>query len=174
MFSKNTLASALILTVPALIAEFLLLVGTVGVSLPWDRYSAVSTLKIETNLSRLHFITDNKRFTVIQSFAGPRLRDVVLRESFRADQADGVEGPPEGEVTVERLDGRNITWRFEEPGHRGEVVTDNLYKVVKYGCCDAAPIYAYFSQADGHKLRTARGSELSRDDLEALDRSISR
>ena len=49
----------------ALIVEFILLEGIVGVSLPQDRNSAVSSLEIKTKGTSLHFITRNKRFIVV-------------------------------------------------------------------------------------------------------------
>ena len=50
--------------VSALIAEFILLEGAFGISLPSDRDSAVSSLEVKTKGTELHFITRNRRFTV--------------------------------------------------------------------------------------------------------------
>jgi hypothetical protein len=49
----------------ALIAEFFILEGTIGISVPSDRNSALSTLEIRDQGRELHFITLNKRFTVV-------------------------------------------------------------------------------------------------------------
>jgi hypothetical protein len=164
------------IVVGALIAEFLFLEGTIGISLPSDRYSALSSLEIKDKATGLHFITRNRRFTVVDFWTahGSRREALVLRESVFRDQEDGVEGPPDATVTVEAMNGKNVTWTFREPGERGEVVTNNLYKVVKLGCCDAPNTYTYFSLADGRKVRTNRHVELSRDELVALDSSIAR
>ena len=159
----------------ALIAEFVVLEGTIGISLLPDRYSALSTLEIKTERTRLHFITRNKRFTVVDFSRehGSRLESLVLRESFVADRSDGVEGPPDATVTVEAMNGKEVRWTFREPGQRGDAVTENLYMVTKLGCCGAPNTYTYFSLADGRKVGTKQ-SVLSRDELEALDLSIAR
>jgi hypothetical protein len=49
----------------ALIGEFFILEGTIGISVPSDRNSALSTLEIRDQGRELHFITLNKRFTVV-------------------------------------------------------------------------------------------------------------
>jgi len=150
-----------------MVAEFLFLEGTVGVSLPGDRYSAVSTLDIKVKGSDGgdHFITRNNRFTVVR---GP----LVLRETFFVDKADGVEGPPEANVTVQAMSDSMMKWSFHEPGEFGEVVTDRLYMVTRYGNGETGNLYTYFSLMDGRKVQTRRYSQLSTDELVALDRSI--
>jgi hypothetical protein len=56
-----------VILVVALIAEFLLLEGTTGVSLPSDRNSAMSRIDVKVKGNgALHFITLNKRFTVVE------------------------------------------------------------------------------------------------------------
>jgi len=65
--------------VSALVAEFLLLEGTLGVSLPSDRDSAVSSLEIKTKGTELHFITRNRRFTVLDFWTkDPHSQPLVL------------------------------------------------------------------------------------------------
>ena len=160
----------------ALIAEFIVLEGTTGISLPSDRYSALSTLVIKYQGTGLHFITQNSRFSAVDYWTnqGSRMETLVLRESFFADREDGVEGTPRATVTVEAMNGKNVKWTFREPGQRGDVVTDRLYKVTEFGCCDAPSTYTYFSLADGRRVRTKQPVELSGAELQALDLSIAR
>src|ERR1035441_5153854 len=68
----------------ALIAEFVLLEGTLGVSLPKDRNSAVSRLEIKVKGTEQHFITRNRRFTVVELLTehGTRSEPLVLRETI--------------------------------------------------------------------------------------------
>jgi hypothetical protein len=160
----------------ALVAEFILLEGTIGISLPSDRYSAVSSLETKTKGTELHFITRNRRFTVVDFLTdhGSHREPLVLRESFFMDRADSVEGPPDATVTVEALSGNNVRWTFHEPGERGDAVTDNIYMVTRFGGGERGNTFTYFSLADGRKVRTNRYVQLSRDELEALDLSIAK
>lgn len=163
-----------IVLVGALVAEFLLLEGTMGISFPSDRNSALSTLEIKTKRAELHFITRNKRFTVVDFLTahGTRREALVLRESFFMDREDSVEGPPNAAVTVEALNGKDVRWTFREAGERGDVVTNNLYMVTAYGGGERGNAYTYFSLADGRKVRTKQYVALSRGELEALDLSV--
>ncbi len=160
----------------ALIAEFFILESTIGISVPSDRNSALSTLEIRDQGRDLYFITRNKRFTVVDFWTdhGTRREALVLRESFFMDRRDSVEGPPDATVTVEALRGKDVSWTIQEPGERGDVVTDNLHKVTKYSNGETPKIYTYFSLADGRKVRTNQSVELSRDELETLDISIAK
>jgi hypothetical protein len=154
----------------ALIAEFVVLEGTLGVSLPKDRNSAVSSVEIKEKGTEQHFITRNRRFTVVELLTehGTRSEALVLRETVFVDREPSVEGPPNASVTVEALNVRDLRWTFQEPGERGEPVTGNVYLVTKFGCCDAPPTYTYFSLRDGSKLRTMH-NKLNNDELAALD-----
>ncbi|HEV2696400.1 MAG TPA: hypothetical protein VGU90_00295, partial [Terriglobales bacterium] len=144
-----------VILVVALIAEFLLLEGTLGVSLPSDRNSAMSTIEVKVKGTDLdHFVTLNKRFTVVELLSKRGSEDLVLRESFFTDLQFGVEGPPNATVTVEAMNGKDVRWTFHEPGQRGEPVTGDVYQVTKLGCCDSPPTYTYFSLTDGAKLRS--------------------
>jgi len=155
----------------ALIAEFLLLEGTLGVSLPSDHNSAMSTIDVKLKGTAVHFITRNKRFTVVELLSKRGSEDLVLRESFDTDLEFGVEGPPNATVTVEAMNSKDVKWNFHEPGQRGEPVTGDLYQVTKLGCCDAPPTYTYFSLKDGTKLRSSH-NKLNSDELAALDASV--
>jgi len=157
-----------------LMAEFFFLEGTFGISLPSDRYSAVSRLELKTKGLDDHFITHNYRFGTVDYLIahGKKSQTLVLRESFVADRNRGAEGPPNATVTVEGIRDAKVQWTFQEPGQRGDAVTDNLYMVTKFGCCDAPSVYTYFSLADGRKVRTSKGVQLSTKDLEALDGSV--
>jgi hypothetical protein len=162
-----------VVLVAALIVEFFALEGTLGVSLPSDRNSAVSRIdiKVKGSAGSTHFITLNKRFTVVEVILKRGAEDLVLRESFFADREDGAEGPPNATVTVEAMNGNNVRWTFSEPGQRGEPVTGDVYRVTKLGCCDAPPTYTYFSLKDGTKLRSTH-DVLNGKELEALDASV--
>src|SRR5258708_966705 len=78
----------------ALIAEFLILEGVVGISLPSDRGSAVSSYEIRDKGTELHFITRNKRFTLVDLWLphASTTETLVLRESFVMDRQAGMEG----------------------------------------------------------------------------------
>jgi hypothetical protein len=160
-----------VILVAALVVEFFLLEGTLGVSLPSDRDAATSRIDIKVKGTEPHFITLNKRFTVVELLSKRGLEDLVLRESFFTDQVFGVEGPPNATVTVEAMNGNDVRWRFSEPGQRGEPVTGDVYRVTKLGCCDAPRTYTYFSLKDGTKLRSTH-DELNSKELEALDASV--
>jgi hypothetical protein len=155
----------------ALIAEFVILEGVVGISLPSDRGSVVSSYEIRQKGTELHFITRNKRFSIVDLFSkhGSAREALVLRESFLMDRQDGIEGA-NSLVKVEALDGKAVRWSFEESGERGEVM-DQVFEVTKLGCCAAPPTYTYFSLRDGKKLRTTH-TELNRDEFAALDQSL--
>lgn len=156
------------------IGEFLFFEGTIGVSVPSDRNSALSTLEIKTKGTDIHFITRNKRFTVVDYWYahGTRREALILRESFFMDREDGREGPPDATVTVEAMRGRDVRWAFHEAGERGDVVTNKLYMVTKFNGGEIGNLYTYFSLADGRKVRSNRYIALSTSELEALDSSI--
>ena len=151
----------------ALITEFFLLEGLLGISFPSDRGSAVSTYEIREKGTAVHFVTRNKRFSISDLYTrhGTAREALVLRESVVTDRQDGIEGD-HSTVKVEALDGRSVKWSFEEPGERGQVI-NQVYEVTKYGCCDAPNMYTYFSLRDGRKLRTVH-LELNSDELGAL------
>jgi hypothetical protein len=161
--------------VVALLLEFIVLEGTLGISWPKDRYSAVSRLEVNVKGTDIHYITQNKRFTVVNNFLtehGSRREELILRESFYTDLEDGAEGPPEATVAVEAVNGNNVRWSFREPGERGDAVTDEVYMVTNDGGGEIGNTYTYFSLANGTKLRTDRYSQLSTNELEDLDRSV--
>jgi len=171
VMSKRAIVFTVILVI-ALVAEFVLLEGTLGVSLPSDRNSAVSTIEVKVKGTGAdHFITLNRRFTVVERTQKRGIEDLVLRESFFADWEPGVEGPPNAIVTVEAMNGKDVRWTFREPGQRGEPATGNVYLVTKLGCCDAPPTYTYFSLKDGTKLRSVN-DKLNDHELAALDASV--
>jgi hypothetical protein len=157
----------------ALIAEFVLLEGTLGVSLPKDRNSAVSTLEIKVKGTEPHFITRNRRFTVVELLTehGTRSEVLVLRETLFMDRAPDVEGPPNATVTVEAMNGEDVRWTFQEPGERGEPVTGDVYLVTKFSGGETPATYTYFSLRDGSKLRAIH-NKLSDDELAVLDASV--
>ncbi len=167
---KPAFVLAVILPV-ALIAEFVVLEGLVGISLPSDRGSAVSSYAIREKGTELHFITRNKRFSVVDLWSkhGSAVEALVLRESFVMDRQEGIEGA-KSMVKVEALDGKAVRWSFEEAGERGQVM-NQVYEVTKFGCCDAPNTYTYFSLRDGKKLRSTH-TELNRDEFVALEQSL--
>lgn len=71
----------------ALIAEFVALEGTLGISLPLNHGSAVSSYEIRETGMETHFITRNSRFTIVDLWSkhGTARQALVLRESFRRD-----------------------------------------------------------------------------------------
>lgn len=154
-----------------LVAEFVILEGVVGISVPSDRGSAVSSYEIREKGKDLHFITRNKRFSIVNLWTrhGSVREALVLRESFVIDREDGIEGDS-STVKVEALEGKAVKWSFEEAGERGQTL-GQVYEVTKVGCCDAANTYSYFSLRDGKKLHTTH-VELNRDEFSALEKAL--
>lgn len=155
----------------ALIAEFVTLEGVFGISLPSDRGSAVSSYEIREKRTELHFITRNKRFSIVDLWSkhGSAVEALVLRESFEMDRQEGIEGA-NSRVRVEALDGKSVKWRLEEAGERGQVM-NQVYEVTKFGCCDEPNTYSYFSLRNGKKLRTTH-TELNGDELATLEKTL--
>jgi hypothetical protein len=155
----------------ALIAEFVILEGVLGISLPSDRGSAVSSYEIREKGTELHFITRNKRFSIVDLWSrhGSAVEALVLRESFVIDRQEGIEGA-NSMVKVEALDSKAVKWSFEEAGESGQAM-GQVYEVTKFGCCDAPNTYTYFSLRDGKKLRSTH-TELNRDEFVALEQSL--
>jgi hypothetical protein len=151
----------------ALISEFILLEGALGISLPSDRGSALSTYEIREQGTALHFVTRNKRFFIADLWRhhGSVAKNLILRESIVTDRQQGVEGT-RSTVTVAAFDGSAAMWSFEEPGEHGQVL-DQVYEVTKVGCCGAPNTYTYFALRDGKKLRSAH-SRLNQAELAAL------
>ena len=91
------------LVVGALIAEFFILEGTIGVVEPSNRNSALSSVEIRREGFEIHFVTRNRRFSVVDFLTehGTRRQTMVIRESFFMDRQDGREGPPNATVAVE-------------------------------------------------------------------------
>ncbi len=172
LVSKRSVTLTLVI-LGLLVAEFFFLEGAFGVSLPSDRYSAVSTLEIKAKGLDDHFITRNYRFNTVDCLIahGTKRRTLVLREAFVADRNPSAEGPPNATVTVEGIHDQKVEWTFQEPGQRGDAVTDNLYMVTKFGCCAAPSVFTYFSLTDGRKVRTSR-VRLSTQELVALEGSL--
>src|ERR1700681_4944886 len=131
---KPVFILAVILPV-ALIAEFAILEGVVGISLPSDRGAAVSSYEILEKGKELHFITRNKRFSIVDVWSkhGSAVDALVLRESFVMDRQEGIEGA-NSVVKVEALDGKAVSWSFEVAGERGQAI-NQIYEVTKFGCC---------------------------------------
>jgi len=155
----------------ALITEFATLEGVLGISLPSDRGSAVSSYEIREKGTELHFITRNKRFSIVDLWSkhGSAVEALVLRESFTIDREEGIEGA-NSTVKVEARDGKAIKWSFEEVGESGQAM-GQVYEVTKFGCCDAPNTYAYFSLRDGKKLRSTH-TKLNPDEFTALEQSL--
>src|SRR5580698_1011696 len=101
----------------ALITELVILEGVHGVSFPSDRGSAVSSYEIRQKGTEPHFITRNRRFTVVELLTehGTRSNVLVLRETLFMDRAPDVEGPPNATVTIEAMHGDDVRWTFQEP-----------------------------------------------------------
>lgn len=152
-------------------------VGILGIPIPY-RNSSTSTVEIIRKGKELHFITENTRF-LMREFSSPTrgFQWSILRETYRRDQIEGQEGS-NSKLALELLDGKRAKWQFQEIGKgggiQGEIVSDYVYQITKYGCCDAPPTFVYFSLADGRKIGSERDNVLPRDALESLDESIGR
>jgi hypothetical protein len=166
--------SIALIVAAGIIAEFFVLEGTIGISFPADRRRAVSTIEIREQRDDVHFVTTNRRFSAVDRLtaSGTSRQLVILRETLFMDRVQDREGPSTSSVTVEALDGNRVRWRFQAPGERAYIVTDNLYVVFKPSNGETANTYTYFSLADGQKLRVSRNVELSTEELEKLNGSI--
>ncbi|MFL6299815.1 MAG: hypothetical protein ACJ71N_04315 [Terriglobales bacterium] len=155
----------------ALLLELFVLEGFVGASLPIDRGSGISSYEIQQKGTELHFITRNKRFSIVDLWSkhGTALEALVLRESFVSDRQDGIEGA-RSTVQVEGVKGGIAKWSFEEPGDTGRPL-NQLYEVTKFGCCDAPSTYTYYSLRDGRKVRTSH-LELNAEEVAGLEKSL--
>jgi 4-carboxymuconolactone decarboxylase len=131
--SAKQLRRSILLILVALIAEFFILEGTIGISLPSDRYHATSSVEISTRGLDQHIVTRNYRFSVV----GSGTKTVVLREYFFSDKEDEVEGPLKASITVEGMTRSKVNWTFREPGERGDALTDNVYRVIKWSAGEA-------------------------------------
>jgi hypothetical protein len=152
-----------------LVVEFFVLESTIGISLPSDRHSAVSSGEIKVENLETHFITRNHRFTGVRSTGlHPAL---MLHEFFVEDRTPDLEGVPDATVAVDGVDQGKVRWSLREPGVRGDVITDNIYRVMKLGCCGTPNTYSYFSLGSGRKVRTS-DHELSALELTELERSL--
>jgi hypothetical protein len=170
-FTSSRLFVVTVVLPIALIAELFLLEGSVGISLPSDRSSARSSYEIREQGRGTHFITHNRRFSLVdvRSANGSALQTLALRESFDTDREDGIEGS-RSTVKVEALEGDRVLWSFEGPGGSGRPM-NQMYEVIELGCCGSPRTYTYFSLRDGKKLKTVH-TELTRDEFEALDRLL--
>lgn len=154
-----------------LIMEFVLLEGLLGISFPSDRGSATSSYEVREKGAELHFITRNKRFSIVDVWSkhGSAVEALVLRESFVTDRRAGIEGDI-STIRVDALDGTAMRWSFEEAGERGQAL-NQVYEVTKFGCCDAPNTYTYYSLRDGKRLRSGH-TELNPDEFTALEQSL--
>ncbi len=159
----------ILLFIGASVAELLLLEGTIGLSLPFDRYSARSTAAIEIRGRDDHYITRNSRFYIVDVPRGSHADTLVLKESVVTDRQPGAEGSGVGSVSFDVMVNQHVLWSLHEPGPRGDVVTERLYRVTKYGCCDAPSTYTYFSLRTGKKLLTRSGADLKPEEIGELD-----
>jgi hypothetical protein len=174
-FSRRFVGTGII-GVSALLAEFLVLEGAIGISGPSDRYSALSRLEISVKGTSLHFITRNSRFSVVDLLTdhGSGHEALVLREVSFCDREDGREGPPDATITVEATVGNSVRWTFQELGESGDVVSNYLYRVKKESNGETPNMYTYFSLVDGRKVHTSRSIQLSGEELESLDSLIAK
>lgn len=125
----------------------------------------MSSVEIRDKGLEINFVTRNNRFTVVDFDTAGHTSREVIRESFFMDRQYGLEGPPNVTVTVEGMVGDTIKWRFQEPGERGDILTDNVYRVIK------ASIISHW-RTDTKSVSNRQNVELSRTELETLDRAI--
>ena len=100
--------------------------------------------------------TVNRRFTFARThperFGG---KDVLLEETFDRLLDSGAEGEKSSvAVAAFSLAGKPL-WTIQTSGASGEAREDNLYRIVRPGCCGAQDLSAYFSLLDGRELFTA-------------------
>ena len=108
--------------------------------------------------------TITRRFTYLDKqshLLSPRT--LLLLEEFHRDRTIGIEGF-KGIVKVEGWFGptlSNKAWTIEQDGDEGRVVSDELYRVTKFGCCSSLDTYFFFSLKTGQRVFSSTAENLS-------------
>jgi len=123
-------------------------------------------VKPPTRMCPFGYQTASVRYTVVGTgaFAGAQPPHLVLEERATMDRCENQEGG-RGEVWVtarpaERPAAR-AAWTVRQPGDEGGVWQgddlggEEMYRIVRYGCCGAQSLATYYSLRTGHRLFSA-------------------
>ena len=139
----------------------------VGCGLLIFETAAETTFAAHREYEALRGRAHNTRLTVVHHWfdQGSQLEFLILRESFYVVVAPNIQG---SRIVVEVLDGEDLRARFEDQGERGDLVTDNIYKITRNG---DPTTYTFYSLRSGEKLKTVH-VDLNRHEIMALDASV--
>lgn len=135
-------------------AAAVLLLGAAPPRLRREATSSVETWKTADGRRMTHTI--NRRFTV--AAAHPErttTRTLILRETFDRLLDSGAEGEKSSVEVAAESDSGAPAWTIHAEGSSGESRDDNLYRVVRPGCCGSQDLSTYFSLLDGKELFTS-------------------
>ena len=123
-------------------------------------------IKPSTQMCPFGYQTTNVRYTVVGTGAVPGAQPphLVLEEHATMDRCENQEGG-RGEVTVvarpaERPNAAPV-WRIRQPGDEGgtwwgeELGGEEMYRVVRHGCCGAENLSTFYSLRTGRRLFSA-------------------
>ncbi|HET9794644.1 MAG TPA: hypothetical protein VFS34_09295 [Thermoanaerobaculia bacterium] len=108
--------------------------------------------------------TVNRRFTFVGAYRDRTTAvRMLLAETFDRELDSGAEGE-RSTVSVEAYPATGpggALWSFRAEGASGDAREDNLYRVIRPGCCGARDLAIYFSLLDGRELFDADAPILS-------------
>lgn len=138
-------------------------VGTAKKAVP--PYRAESSAYVIRSNEALTFVTKNRsfRFVGVRGDSGDYGAVLLLEETYRNEQTDGVEGV-RGNAAVKAwtlmpTGQRQLRWTFRETGNEGAVL-HRFFRVTAWGCCDIPVIYSYYNLLTGRKLYTSNADLL--------------
>jgi len=123
-------------------------------------------LKPRTQMCTFGYQTTNVRYTVVGTgaFAGAQPPHLVLEERVAMDRCENQEGG-RGQVTVVARPAERpaaaAVWTVRQAGDEGgvwygdDLGGEEMYRVVRYGCCGAENLSTYYSLRTGHRLFSA-------------------
>ncbi|HEX9940088.1 MAG TPA: hypothetical protein VGB15_23330 [Longimicrobium sp.] len=123
-------------------------------------------IKPRTQMCPFGYQTTSVRYAVVGTgaFANAQPPHLVLEERVAKDRCENHEGG-RGEVTVAARPAERPTatpvWRIRAPGdeggvwHDGDLGGEEMYRVVRYGCCGAQNLSTFYSLRTGHRLFAA-------------------
>jgi hypothetical protein len=128
-------------------------------------YRAESSAYVIKGKNAWTFVTENRsfRFAEVLGDDGNYEALLLLEESFRNEQTDGVEGV-KGVATVkawtlEPNRPRKLRWAIQETGNQGDI-QDRFFRVTAWGCCDIPVVYSFYNLLSGKKVYVSNGDLL--------------
>lgn len=133
---------------------FLGLLGAAPARLHREATSSIETWKTPDGRRMTH--TVDRRFALVEAHPErTTVRTLILRETFDRLLDSGAEGEKSSVEVVAAEASGAAAWTIRTEGSSGEGRDDNLYRVVRPGCCGAQDLSTYFSLLDGKELFTA-------------------